>query len=356
MTKMIYQLILVLIFAAMPAFSAESTISFDNSDGDIHKTITQITGSIADSPLLILPSELDNTDTEVMVEDNRSGLMKTGFRILNEAGTWVPMPVETDETGKRYTTMPTMPNSQPKKLEYWVTCPVPSNYTWHVCLKYETDVSISGHQHNAPSLPITGNPPCVSNIPGGKKISWYFKVPVYSGKIKFTAKTSGACVGPVSTTLTVMIQNLMYMPAGWGYELVGSTPTHPNNHYGKLNNITSLQNIAREYKTAFPKDTNLLYNDMSLTWGGLFDIDDNWQSVPRGHKEHRLGNHVDIQMTTIPSNHRKQFINIACKYAYAYLEHKTSYHLSFANSYSKDYKVEELPENSKYYKALCPKR
>lgn len=347
MTKIIYQLTLVLILAAIPAFSAEPTIDFDHSTIKSLERILEIKTN----------SDIATPDPVSPVEDNCSGLMKTGFRILNETGTWVPMTVETNETGKRYTTMPTMPNSQPEELEWWVSCPVPSNYLWHVCLKYKTNVSISGHEHSAPPLPITGNPPCVSNIPGGKKIYWYFKVPEYSGEITFTATASGACVGPVSDTLTVKVPGLANMPAGWGYELTGWTSAHPNNHYGKLNNITSLQNIAREYKTLFQDDHALNYNDMSLVWGGLFDIGPPygifWQTP---HIEHRLGNHVDIGI--VPVEHQPQLIEIMCKYAYAYLVEKTPphYHLSFANSYSRDYKVEELPENSGHYKPLCPKK
>jgi hypothetical protein len=297
-----------------------------------------------------IPTSVFKSITDEKTISPSSAALLSGLRTLAETGNWVPISTESE---KGYTTTPTMPNTQPEVVEYWVTCSVPSNYLWGVCLKIKTDVSVSGHIHPAPDLPFTGNPACVSNIPGGEKISWYVKVPEYSGNFTFTATGYGSCYGTTSQILTVKIQGLMNMPEGYGYQLVGSTRTHPNNHYLQPNNIGALQNIAREYKIEFPDDPNLFYNDMSLVWGGLFDINNNWQP---DHKTHRLGNHVDIQMTTIPSEHRQEFINIACKYAYAYLEEGRHYHLSFANSYSKDYKVEELPENSVYYKALCTQK
>ena len=314
MTKIMYQLALIIILAAIQAVSAESTISFDSSGDDIHKTITQITGSITDNPLPIVPSELNSTGTGATVEDNSSGLLKTGFRILNEAGIWGPMPVKTDATGKEYTTRPTMYGAQPEELQWGATCSVPSNYLWDVCLSYNVDVSESGHVHNnpPPPFPVTGNPLCVRDIPGGETIYWYLKVPEYSGEIKLTATGSGSCQGSVSETLTVIVPDLHLVADGSfekGYSLNLNHTWHPKSHYVVTGFKTALEKLGPAWRKKCPASAELHYNQMSLHWGGVFDLDQNWRDPHKGHRE---GYHADVSKTWIKKSNRQRVIKLMC--------------------------------------------
>jgi hypothetical protein len=84
------------------------------------------------------------------------------------------------------------------------------------------------------------------------------------------------------------------------YELIGTPDNyycqnrpiskHFSNHYGTRKLITAIKNVAEEY--ALNNDgTKILINDMSLVFGGRFDIFNNWTGE---HAEHREGLNVDI--------------------------------------------------------------
>jgi hypothetical protein len=60
-----------------------------------------------------------------------------------------------------------------------------------------------------------------------------------------------------------------------------------------------------------------------------FDIGSNWKPP---HKEHRDGYNVDIQMTTVPQNHRARLKQIMTEYGAKILEEDTHYHLDFSTS------------------------
>jgi hypothetical protein len=53
----------------------------------------------------------------------------------------------------------------------------------------------------------------------------------------------------------------------------------------------------------------LRINDMSLPWGGLFDIGNNWSNVP-GHNTHRIGRNADIGFNGIDGNGRCAGLNL----------------------------------------------
>jgi len=107
-------------------------------------------------------------------------------------------------------------------------------------------------------------------------------------------------------TIGIRVSGLQELPDSTDYDKIGSNPSppiHTRNHYGTPSMVASLQNLARKYiePDAFPT-SRLGYNDMSLPWGGLFDLDGNWSSGPRGHKSHRLGKNVDLRL--VPENHK----------------------------------------------------
>jgi len=103
------------------------------------------------------------------------------------------------------------------------------------------------------------------------------------------------------------------MTTSQNYVLYNSTTDaqyHADTHWGTQSLINTLVTIADEYKTIFPAAPPLYINDMSLPWGGLFDVNHDWR-VP--HKLHRCGNHADIRKVMIPENNRRKFLEIVCK-------------------------------------------
>ena len=73
------------------------------------------------------------------------------------------------------------------------------------------------------------------------------------------------------------------------YILVGSTLSHPSNHYGVPEFVSVIRDLAKKYKELY--GGRLRINDISLIYGGIFDINGDWRPP---HKEHRDGRSVDI--------------------------------------------------------------
>ena len=98
------------------------------------------------------------------------------------------------------------------------------------------------------------------------------------------------------------------------YVLIGSTPRHPNNHFGTPSTNKLLRKIAAEYRQQ--TGSKLYFNDMSLPWGGLFDITGHWATP---HAEHRSGNVIDIAATPATLTDEAAFFVILRKYTTNYI-------------------------------------
>ncbi|MGH7581669.1 MAG: hypothetical protein ACREL5_00415 [Gemmatimonadales bacterium] len=102
------------------------------------------------------------------------------------------------------------------------------------------------------------------------------------------------------THWTVGVPDLDHM-SGSHVDLVGEdTPLgsrHPHSHYVISTMIPTLDSLADYWLGEYG---NLQINDMSLRYGGKFDLDTLWRSDPPGlhtckiHCEHRLGRSADI--------------------------------------------------------------
>lgn len=99
------------------------------------------------------------------------------------------------------------------------------------------------------------------------------------------------------------------------YEFVGDKPTHPDNHYVTEKTRVKMITLAAQYKTKFPNNTVIHYNDSSLERGGLFDVGKVKWKPP--HKRHRVGTDVDVRANeafgNIPSEDDAEFSRLAKK-------------------------------------------
>ncbi|MBI3543388.1 MAG: hypothetical protein HY075_08975, partial [Deltaproteobacteria bacterium] len=87
-----------------------------------------------------------------------------------------------------------------------------------------------------------------------------------------------------------------------------------------------MSKIATDYDKLAPSDEDLTINDASLKWGGLYDIDNDWES-PR-HTYHRQGTDVDIRRP--PISDEDNFERVVCKNdGYPYEEDDAHFHLFF---------------------------
>jgi hypothetical protein len=90
---------------------------------------------------------------------------------------------------------------------------------------------------------------------------------------------------------------------GAGDTLIGATTEHPDNHIGVPAMLDSLTSLGSAWTARFPSGPALGYNDLSLVWGGVFDLSVSeatqhpWVS-PR-HCGHRAGMEMDLRIINL---------------------------------------------------------
>jgi hypothetical protein len=95
-----------------------------------------------------------------------------------------------------------------------------------------------------------------------------------------------------STTILLQFSGLEELTEGDHYELYGTKPIHPRNHYGTATLVTKLKALADSVYA--DSSWVLRYNDMSLVNGGPFDFTESWNTP---HQLHRQGVSVDVSDT-----------------------------------------------------------
>jgi hypothetical protein len=84
--------------------------------------------------------------------------------------------------------------------------------------------------------------------------------------------------------------------AGKGYTMKPGTAVHPDNFWGipQMNDawMTAAAEFADSVATRLYPDT-LVVTEMNLEWGGVFDLNQNWQSP--SHCGHRAGMEMDVR-------------------------------------------------------------
>ena len=126
-----------------------------------------------------------------------------------------------------------------------------------------------------------------------------------AGIVNFQATVAG---GSSSTQIGVNMRVLDLVPLqpGANYELIGTTTSHPGNHFGTALANTGLAQIADDYKNEYyaqvpiPQDDKLHYNDQSIVWGGKFELNARWGNEQRDHAEHRRGINCDVRCCNGP--------------------------------------------------------
>jgi len=97
-------------------------------------------------------------------------------------------------------------------------------------------------------------------------------------------------------TLTVRVPDLVELPEVNYYELIGRTNDHPSNHWATQLVMENIQSIAMAWFLLYPNESPISINDISLEYGGLFDVTGNWRPP---HSSHRIGTDVDVR-TALP--------------------------------------------------------
>jgi hypothetical protein len=158
-----------------------------------------------------------------------------------------------------------------------------------------------GHIHSDSGRPLGTLEPLSGNSGSDAFLTVTYTAPIASGVVRVTGSGFHPTYGFFSGdfTIGILVPGLSELGPGVNYDLVGQTATHPSNHFGSASLLASLTSLAQTYAAAYPGQ-RLGYNDMSLPYGGLFDINANW-STP--HVSHRLGTDVDLRL--VPPQQRQ---------------------------------------------------
>jgi hypothetical protein len=177
------------------------------------------------------------------------------------------------------------------------------------------DLEAGGHDHpninQAPTgafATATGTAANSCTTVGGT-CELFYVVPQDSGRYNITASSSTPSIPatPATAPLLVAVEDMastelaeqpgtFFLTGQPGRQTVLSQ--HNHNHYGTQHVEDTVREVAIEFSLLTEKFSSvgrqeLGINDMSLVWGGLFDIGNNWLQDP-GHHLHRNGNSVDI--------------------------------------------------------------
>ena len=191
------------------------------------------------------------------------------------------------------------------------------------------------HDHASPPRPTGTLTPAIGVTPssGDPKITTQYTATEVSGKITLTASARLLCCPTavfedisfdlVTANPTFSLWPLFQPRPSEHYTLVGTTSTigqrHQRNHWGTAELELALKKLASAYGTEFPGN-KLAINDMSLPWGGIFDLGPmavckkgppqvvglEWGPC---HAWHRFGKDVDINL--VPRAHRARLKKLA---------------------------------------------
>jgi len=302
-----------------PSFSAVPDVDFDGTKGNAVNGAQELKTTILEINTPDLPKEPP------------SGNISVEVAIKSPAGEWiVQQPEKIIDKISYYTFLPD--TEVQTTLSCTMSNPDPNTDYWRVSVNHTNFPSNAGHI-NHPSVPPlqipTGDPlpnPLTSRIlPVNINYVYRWKVPsntevppaslsylpAYATKISETAQFSYKCTGTLYMVTEMKVPNLKELTKGPGYDLVGASETlHQKNHFGTEAMNTAVKKLATDYQSTCSGAKSLSYNDMSLVWGGLYDIKGNWATP---HKAHRFGVNLDVGKRQIIKSNRKKFIELACQ-------------------------------------------
>lgn len=149
-----------------------------------------------------------------------------------------------------------------------------------VHLRVDAVANSGGHMHGDDADPLRRGklsgigPEIVGTAPTGANgaFPFAFGAPSVAGTYSITATCDNQSCAQVGVkTLDAKIEGLVALAGQSFYSLVGSTSTHPDNHYLTPDAAFQAEVIALVYKTdprKMGKGVLLAFNDSSLVWGG----------------------------------------------------------------------------------------
>ncbi|MDD4004513.1 MAG: hypothetical protein PHW69_04835 [Elusimicrobiaceae bacterium] len=269
-------------------------------------------------------------------------------------GTWVPL--EPTVTSDGHALVEMLPGYIVRNI---ARCRAQGTDYWAINDDYGIRHGVSGHNHyevdpiSHYATPTQGWTLFYGYIDGpllpiNTDFEYYVRFASYSAEVYSTTTFYGACDGQeLYTTIKVRVPDLKELKPSKYYNLIGSNLDHPENHFGTQAMNDALTQIAKDWKKTCPKAGVLDINDMSLPWGGRFDIRDDWLEPHRGHI---FGTSADIRKWSVHKKNREKLINLMCGPFKVYTEGDSvgeiyHYHLESRNSKNSFY--DEIKNDSR---------
>lgn len=181
----------------------------------------------------------------------------------------------------------------------------------NVIISVEMVLPSGGHFHtNQPPLHLRGMVRAIGGtiIEGNGEVTattdemgkiWVsYRSSEIGGRFQFIVKVENHPKLEVRDTLNVRVPELFELPDAIYYKRIGQTHFHLSNHWGTASVIDHLQAIAMAWFLEHTNEHIIMYNDISLEYGGMFDVNGQW-NTNSGHKSHRIGTDVDVR-TVLP--------------------------------------------------------
>jgi len=208
--------------------------------------------------------------------------------------------------------------------------PSSSTFQWIVDVTVEIDAKKAGHNHNDPPpklfyYPNWPDTSVVARFDGTTVRSPQFAqdqrflvhmAPVnYAAKLKvlgtFSVFYNGATRKPTLTHfLDLATPGMGPMAANDRlYKLTCATAAHPENHYGSVATVVALTDLAAAWKKGHPSSPLLEIGNISLPWGGAFDVKGDWKA---DNMHHAYGIAADIGKAGLTPGERGELIKLMC--------------------------------------------
>ena len=153
-----------------------------------------------------------------------------------------------------------------------------------------------GHQHGVTmppgalsSLSVNTGPTGVANVT--------YTSGAFGGNIDIRGTSTGAA--SARETIVIRVPGLSELMEAGNVDTIGWTTLHPSNHWGTPAMLSGLTALADAYFAFTGNTSKLQFNDMSVVFGGKFDVNPADYSTTAEHDEHRLGKSADIRSKTL---------------------------------------------------------
>ncbi len=195
--------------------------------------------------------------------------------------------------------------------------PAPVEVTFEIRPPAAGSAEVGGHLHTAPPRPTgalqdidrgqaTDRCTVTTFTDGTGSCAVTYRAGEVSGVETIVARAEGFAEAQATVTVKVPgLQNFATFGGG-PWRLTGDRPgLHTDNHWGTSNAISKTMVMAARVRKDYSASMGV--NDMSLLWGGMFDINGDWNT--RFHITHRQGTGADIDrcaLSLIPNNPNPQ--------------------------------------------------